>query len=134
MEDKLSLLTVQVAELLEELRAVRKENAALRRQVEALRGLQQHQPYASARPQPLPSLPSPRFSPLPAVPRSEDPEAFLPLTVRVVEPGRSRTAAGLSPDRVDLQDAQGETVMESPPAAADSKRARRSLEEPLAHV
>jgi hypothetical protein len=39
-------LSVQNGVLLDELAQLRRENAELRRQLEALRGLQSHQPYA----------------------------------------------------------------------------------------
>jgi hypothetical protein len=48
--------------MMQELRELRKENDALRRQVELFRGLQQHQPYATG--------PLVLSTPRPNVPRS----------------------------------------------------------------
>ena len=60
-QTQMEVLTTQLGQLLEEVRALRKENSELRRQVEAARGLQQHQPYALS---PLVPLPQPQFSPM----------------------------------------------------------------------
>jgi hypothetical protein len=105
-EAQLTALTAQVGQLLEEMRCLRRENAELRRQLEAARGVHQHQPYA--------------LSPLPPVP------AFSPL--RPAVPVRTRMAGELTPEPSDPNiDGMQDTVMPSPPVDADTKRARRSL-------
>ena len=72
LEEKLVALTTQVAELLQEIRILRQENEALRRQVS--RGVQQHHPYA------LQPIPTPAFSPVHPLP-----------------PPRTRVSGDLSP-------------------------------------
>ena len=117
MAVQLSALTAQVSELLEEMRALRRENADLRRQLAAAQGVQQHQPYA--------------ISTAPHIPiRPYSPEGPGPA-------GRIRTAGELSPEpstgaAVNTTDA--DVVMSSPPTAVDPKRARRSLGDELSAV
>ena len=107
MEDRLMALSSQVAELLQELRDLRRENADLRRQLAVASGVTQHQPYA---------LPTPVVPTLP--PRTLSPDRSAP-------PGKARTVHDLSPGVT--VDKDGEAVMPSPPLDANSKRARRSL-------
>ena len=110
-QTQMEVLTTQLGQLLEEVRALRKENSELRRQVEAARGLQQHQPYALS---PLVPLPQPQFSPMGAC-----------TTARTRTAGElTPEAAGLVPSGEDGMD----VAMPSPPADVESKRARRSLE------
>ena len=114
MERQLLALTNEVSKLAQELREVRRENAELRRQLDAYRGVQQHQPYAVS----LPPLPLP--------------PVFTP--VRPVGPSRTRTAGDLSPAGGDegLHPGSGADVhMPSLPDGVDSKKARRSLGESL---
>ena len=113
MEVQLTHLTVQVGQLLQEIRELRKENSELRRQVEAARGLQQHQPYAST--SSLVPIPAPSFSPVRPSPGL---------------PGRTRISTEMSPVQPLMgQEAVGggDVGMDSPPPDADTKRARRSL-------
>ena len=114
MAVQLSALTAQVSELLEEMRALRRENADLRRQLAFAQGVQQHQPYAISTAPFVPIRPYSAEGPGPA--------------------GRTRTAGELSPEPssdVVANTADSDVVMSSPPAAVDPKRARRSLGEEL---
>ena len=112
LEVQLTLMNAQMAAMMQELRELRKENDALRRQVELFRGLQQHQPYATG---PL----------VLSTPRPTSP------AVRSQLVDRHRLAADLTPppaDRRDTDGAAGDTCMLSPPVDAESKRVRRALD------
>ena len=98
------LVALQLARLTQELQEMRKENAALRRQVEALRGLQQHEPYA---------------------PITAPPEPVTPVRA---PPAPARVAGDLSPAPPDESVVgNGDAIMQSPPLEGDSKKARRSF-------
>lgn len=74
VEERLAALSLQLEAVLRQLHELQKENLALRRQLEAARGFQQHQPYALQAtppslaplpgPLPLAPLPTPQFSPV----------------------------------------------------------------------
>jgi hypothetical protein len=74
VEEQLAALVAQIAALSAEVRELHKENMQLRRQLEAARGVQQHQPYAVPPLQPpltptaLCPLPPPNFPPVPPSP------------------------------------------------------------------
>ena len=107
---QLSALTAQVADLLTEMRALRQENTELRRQLDAARGVQQHQPYAVSGFAPADYQPSSPARPL--------------LTLR------TRTAGELTPEMATTMDAgtaNSDAIMSSPPADTDPKRVRRSV-------
>ena len=104
LEVQLVALTAQVTELLQEIRILRQENEALRRQVS--RGVQQHQPYA------LPTISTPALSSSPTHPAS-----------------RTRVSGDLSPPG-QLAKEPGtvdDITMPSPPHVVSPKRLRRSL-------
>ena len=95
----------QLEALTREIKDLRLENAELRRQLDAARGVVQHQPYA------LPVLPAPVFSPIHPLPGQ-----------------RVRAAGDLSPSADHVDSGGGaDVVMSSPPDDKDSKRPRRSL-------
>ena len=103
-----------LAAIQEELRESRKENALLRQQLDYIRGVRSHQPYA------LPPLPDP-------------PPVFTPP--RPTSELLTRTADQLTPSRPgapDLADNVGDQVMSGSPqvAVVESKRARRTLQVP----
>ena len=98
---QVSALTARVEELMQELRAVRMENAELRRERDAMRGLQQHQPYA------LTPLPPPTFTYSPPRAPSEN----------------VRSASQLSPPPAGLGSPSS--------VALESKRVRRALDIPM---
>jgi hypothetical protein len=105
---QLAIMTARLEAMHHDMQELRKENSALRAQVEAARGLQQHQPYALSR---LPPLPPP-------------PAAFTPE--RSSTDDRHRTAAQLSPppDVLPLG-TSGDTELSSPVAAVVPKRPRK---------
>ena len=105
-EEQLATLTDQLAELLQENRELRKEVGNLRRQVEAARGLQQHQPYA------LSSVP-----PQPAAPLAPPHHPSL---------GRPRMVGELTPEHRSSADGV-DIEMRSPPVDVEPKRVCRSL-------
>lgn len=106
MELQLAALTAKVGDLLDEIRALRRENAELRRQVDLARGVQSHQPYALT---PILPLPTPAFSPVHPLPGS-----------------RGRTAGEVTPGAIATVDGQ-DVLMPSPAADPEAKRTRRSL-------
>ena len=111
LEVQLTLMNSQMAAMMQELRELRKENDALRRQVELFRGLQQHQPYAPVVPQLLPAAVS----------------ASSPVRPQPVD--RHRLATDLTPPgRSDPDGAVGDVSMQSPPMDVESKRVRRALD------
>jgi hypothetical protein len=110
-------LTDRVAQLVDMMAAVQKENAMLRRQLDVARGVQQHQPYALHASLLPPPPPPPAFSP------ERAPPAAVP-----------RLAGERTPDVGGSQTCGQDVVMQSPPAEMDQKKARRSLEEGLAEA
>ena len=108
MDLQFAALVAQVGELTQELRELRRENADLRRQLASTMGV--HQPYA------LPTPPAVVSSVPPTLGSTSD---YAPPT------GRSRPLGELSPG--PKTDANGDTVMSSPPTEGDPKRVRRSL-------
>jgi hypothetical protein len=107
---QLAAMTAQLDALQWEMRELRHENAALRAQVEAARGLQQHQPYAFTGPPPPPPQTMP-FTP-----------------ERTSHTSRPRPDSAETPPAAPL-DACGDALMHSPPTATEPKRPRRLVPE-----